>query len=78
MMILTREHSQSADATSLDRAAALARNGFACMFSTADEYEQALIAARRAEGRYTVPSKLPTLVFIACTAMLAGFWLVVI
>ena len=76
--MLTRPQNQSADALSLDRAAALARSGFACMFSTADEYEQALIAARRAEGRYTRPSKLPTLLFVGCTAMLAGFWLVVI
>lgn len=77
-MMQTRSQSERADALSLDRAAALARSGFACMFSTADEYEQALIAARRAEGRYAQPSRLPTLMFIGCTAMLAGFWLVVI
>ncbi len=77
-MMLTRSRSQTPDILSLDRTAAAARSGFACMFSTADEYEQALIAARRAEGRYAQASKLPTLMFIGCTAMLAGFWLVVI
>ena len=29
-----------------------ARSGFACLFSTADEYETALISHRRAQGRY--------------------------
>jgi hypothetical protein len=29
-----------------------ARSGFACLFSTADEYETALISQRRAQGRY--------------------------
>lgn len=66
------------DPVSLEMTAALARSGFACMFSTSDEYERALIAARRAEGRYDPPSKLPTMLFIGCTMMLAGFWLVVI
>ena len=37
---------------SLEAAAASARGGFACMFSTSDEYETALITERRAQGRY--------------------------
>jgi hypothetical protein len=37
---------------SLEADAASARGGFACMFSTADEYESALISERRAQGRY--------------------------
>jgi hypothetical protein len=36
----------------LEADAVSARSGFACMFSTADEYESALIAERRAQGRY--------------------------
>ena len=43
---------------SLEAAAASARGGFACLFSTADEYETALIAERRAQGRYTGPQLL--------------------
>lgn len=66
------------DPVSLEMAAALARSGFACMFSTSDEYERALIDARRAEGRYAQPSKLPTMLFIGSTMMLAAFWLIVI
>jgi hypothetical protein len=37
---------------SLEADAASARGGFACMFSTSDEYESALITERRAQGRY--------------------------
>jgi hypothetical protein len=39
----------------LEAAAATARSGFACMFSTSDEYETALITERRAQGRYARP-----------------------
>lgn len=53
-----------------------ARNGFACLFSTADEYEAALIAARRAEGRYGRSSRLPWLAFTCCVLLVAavGLW----
>ena len=46
--------SQNAHAAlmSLEAAAASARGGFGCMFSTSDEYEKALITERRAQGRY--------------------------
>ena len=37
---------------SLEAAAASARGGFACMFSTSEEFETALISERRAQGRY--------------------------
>ena len=47
-----RNHRSNAALTSLEAAATLARGGFACMFSTADEYETALITQRRAQGRY--------------------------
>ena len=50
---------QSADAAliSLEAAAAAARGGFACMFSTSDEFETALITERRAQGRYAPPTQ---------------------
>ncbi len=35
------------DISALEAAAVSARAGFACMFSTSDEYERALIAERR-------------------------------
>jgi hypothetical protein len=37
---------------SLEADAASAREDFACMFSTSDEYETALVLKRRAQGRY--------------------------
>jgi hypothetical protein len=59
--------------TSLEAAATLARGGFACMFSTADEYETALITQRRAQGRYDRPrSRWPTVMFVGCALMVAG------
>jgi hypothetical protein len=61
-MATTRESSPQTALMMLDAAAQAARGGFACMFSTADEYEAALIAERRAEGRYNTSSNSP------------GFW----
>ena len=58
---------------SLEAAAVSARGGFACMFSTSDEYETALITERRAQGRYASPrSRWPIVMFVGCTLMLAG------
>jgi hypothetical protein len=58
---------------SLEALAASARGGFACMFSTSDEYETALIAERRAQGRYGRPhSRWPTVMLVGCTLMVAG------
>ena len=49
-----------------------ARGGFACLFSTADEYETALISQRRAQGRYgRAHSPWPKLTFLACTLLVA-------
>jgi hypothetical protein len=57
----------------LEAAAASARGGFACMFSTSDEYETALITERRAQGRYgSAPSRWPLVMFVGCALMLAG------
>jgi hypothetical protein len=57
---------------SLEAAAASARGGFACMFSTSDEYETALITERRAQGRYgSAHSRWPLVMFIGCTLLVA-------
>jgi hypothetical protein len=56
----------------LEAAAASARGGFACMFSTSHEYETALIIERRAQGRYGPPRRrwAPAL-FIVCALAVA-------
>ena len=68
-----RRHNAQAALMSLEAAAAAARGGFACMFSTSDEYETALITERRAQGRYAAPrSRWPLAMFAGCTLMVAG------
>ena len=58
---------------SLEAAATSARGGFACVFSTSDEYETALITERRAQGRYNQPrSRWPLVMFGGCALMVAG------
>jgi len=58
---------------SLEAAAVSARGGFACLFSSSDEYETALIMERRAQGRYATPhSRWPLAMFVGCTLMVAG------
>jgi len=58
---------------SLERDAASARGGFACLFSNSDEYERALITERRAQGRYGRPRiPWPIMMFIGCTLMMVG------
>jgi hypothetical protein len=58
---------------SLEAAAASARGGFACLFSTADEYETALIAERRAQGRYTQGRSYWSVgLFLGCALVVAG------
>ena len=72
-MNMTRRHSSNAALMSLENAAASARSGFACMFSTSDEYETALITERRAQGRYDRPkSRWPAIMFAGCALMVAG------
>ena len=62
-----------ADLISLEVAAASARGGFACMFSTSDEYESALIDQRRAQGHYDRRrSAWPTIMFVGCAMIIAG------
>jgi hypothetical protein len=61
------------DILSLEAAAASARSGFACIFSSSDEYERALITERRAQGHYTVrQSNWPMMAFIALALTIAG------
>lgn len=58
---------------SLEASAASARAGFACMFSTSDEFETALITERRAQGRYAPPrSRWPLVMFVGCALIIAG------
>jgi hypothetical protein len=68
-----RNHNVRAAMMSLEAAAASARGGFACMFSTSDEYETALITERRAQGRYARPrSRWPLAMFAGCALVVAG------
>jgi hypothetical protein len=72
-MKTTPNHNIRAALMSLEAAAASARGGFACMFSTSEEYETALITERRAQGRYDRPrSRWPIVMFVGCTLMMAG------
>jgi hypothetical protein len=58
---------------SLEAAAASARGGFACMFSTSEEYEMALISERRALGCYDQRKRLwPAILFLGCAMIVAG------
>jgi hypothetical protein len=68
-----RNQGPDAALNSLEAAAVSARGGFACMFSTSDEYETALITERRAQGRYDRPrSPWPAVMLVGCTLMVAG------
>lgn len=68
-----RSHSANAALMSLEAAAASARGGFACLFSTSDEYEMALISDRRAQGRYATPHRSwPLGLSAGCAMVIAG------
>ena len=72
-METSRSHNTYAALMSLEAAAVSARGGFACMFSTSDEYERALITERRAQGRYDQPrSRWPLVMFAGCAVVMAG------
>ena len=71
-MMISRSNSRH-DILSLEAAATVARGGFACIFSSSDEYERALIKERRARGRYTsTPSGWSTTVLIALLVTIVG------
>ncbi|MCA1395181.1 hypothetical protein [Bradyrhizobium sp. BRP56] len=58
---------------SLEADAVSARSGFACLFSDSHEYETALIAERRAHGRYQPPkSRWPMVMLAGVMLMVAG------
>ena len=72
-MDTARSDSANATLVSLEAAAAAARSGFACLFSTSDEYETAVISERRAQGRYgTTNRRWPVALFVGCSLMVAG------
>lgn len=70
--MITARHEPHAALMSLEAAAASARGGFACVFSSSDEYERALIAERRAQGRYAPPRRnLPVIAFVGVALTVA-------
>jgi hypothetical protein len=72
-MNMIRNQNAQATLMSLEAAAAAARGGFACMFSTSDEYETALIRERLARGRYDWSKiRWPAVMFVGCTLLVAG------
>jgi hypothetical protein len=75
-MDIMRNRSTDAVLISLEAAAASARGDLACMFSSSDEYETALISERRAQGRYSrSPSRWPVFMFAGCVLLVAGMTL---
>jgi len=72
-MITARNNGTHAALVSLEAAAASARSGFACMFSSSDEFETALITERRAQGRYAAQrSRWPLVMFAGGALIVAG------
>jgi hypothetical protein len=72
-METTRSSDACTTLMSLEAAAVSARGGFACIFSTSDEYETALISERRAQGRYGPRRRRwPALMFAGFALMVAG------
>jgi hypothetical protein len=68
-----RNRNARAALMSLEDAASSTRGGFACLFSTSDEYEMALISERRAQGHYSRPrSRWPAVMFVGCALLVAG------
>ena len=71
-MRINRNQAPQALLLALEADAASARSGFACVFSTADEYEAALITARRAQGHYHRRNPWPVATFVACALVIIG------
>ncbi|CAN7559818.1 hypothetical protein LJR220_005070 [Bradyrhizobium sp. LjRoot220] len=68
-----RTRNPQAALMSLEAAAVSARGGFACMFSSSEEFETALISERRAQGRYDRRrTRWPAILFIGCAMMVVG------
>ena len=72
-MLIVRSNNPPTALVSLEAAAASARSVFACMFSTSDEYESALITERRAQGRYVSPRRTwPKAMFAGCVLLVVA------
>jgi hypothetical protein len=68
-----RRRNPQAALMSLEAAEATARGGFACLFSTSEEFETALITQRRAQGRYDQRrTRWPAIMFAGCALMVVG------
>jgi hypothetical protein len=68
-----RRRNPQAALMSLEAAEATARGGFACLFSTSEEFEMALITQRRAQGRYDQRrTRWPAILFAGCAMMVVG------
>jgi hypothetical protein len=68
-----RTQNSQAALMSLEAAAVTARGGFACMFSSSEEFETALISERRAQGRYDQRrTRWPVILFVGCAMMVVG------
>ena len=68
-----RTRNPQAALMSLEAAATSARGGFACMFSSSEEFESALISERRAQGRYDQRrTRWPAILFVGCCFMVVG------
>jgi hypothetical protein len=68
-----RRQNPQAALMALEADAMSARGGFACLFSSSDEYETALISERRAQGRYgRQASRWPTVMFFGCALLVAS------
>ena len=68
-----RSRNPHAALMSLEAAAVSARGGFACMFSSSEEFETALISERRAQGRYDQRRmRWPAILFVGCAMMVVG------
>jgi hypothetical protein len=76
--MLMRPSDSKPELSALETAAATARAGFACMFSTSDEYEDALITARRAEGRYGDPFDWAAVALMGSVFILSGALLMIL
>ena len=69
---LRRPNPQAA-LVSLEAAAASARGGFGCQFSTSEEFEMALITERRAQGRYDQRrTRWPAILFVGCAMLVVA------
>lgn len=81
-MLMNIDPQRQSALSSLEASIASARAGFACLFSTSDEYERALIDERRAQGRYgrhaPPPSRWPAVMFVGVALMVAGATLLMI